>query len=287
MCTENCHGGFAAGSPASIEHNRWLKGDMNLWQSQLNFACYIATSACGISSKEHLNHPNALVRSIYRFHAYYQMRRVLRLLNVKTPLNEGFDKLDNPYDKNEFFKLCREFDTPTDPTAYKNKYYLASHQDGYYVEYTDTSFTRYIIEHSVGLTSQALVSLSESVRCYVYLILSSQEGARKTILDSPTSRQIYLDSFEELLHRSVDLSEDVSRYQKVLKYARSKVDFAIAEGVYMLPSNMQLHVGRINNYNNSLLIANSNIKIGEINHGVNAEILAREKLPMVYPTVGE
>ena len=44
---------------------------------QLNFAIYAATSVLGIS-KQHLNTRKvALLRSVYRFHAYYHIRRIL------------------------------------------------------------------------------------------------------------------------------------------------------------------------------------------------------------------
>ena len=43
----------------------------NACRCQLNFAMFCATSALDISWK-HLNHPNFLVRSVYRFHPYFQ-----------------------------------------------------------------------------------------------------------------------------------------------------------------------------------------------------------------------
>ena len=55
----------------------------------------------------------------------------------------------------------------------------------------------------------------------------------------------------------------------MLDKARSKVDFAIAEQVYMLPSDMLLKIGTIKGYNNNLLITNESVKIGIINQSVN------------------
>ena len=40
------------------------------------------------------------------------------------------------------------------------------------------SMTRWIIEKLVGFTDEGLLKISESVRAYVYLILSSQASAR-------------------------------------------------------------------------------------------------------------
>ena len=52
----------------------WNKAPMQLWQSQLNFTVFCASSACGVSSV-HLNcakHP--MVRAVYCFHVYYHVR---------------------------------------------------------------------------------------------------------------------------------------------------------------------------------------------------------------------
>ena len=47
-----------------------------------------------------------------------------------------------------------------------------------------------------------------------------------------------------------------------MQYARSKVDYAIGEFVYMLPSDMNLRIGNVRNYNNKILISSPNFKIG-------------------------
>ena len=44
---------------------------------------------------------------------------------------------------------------------------------------------------------------------------------------------------------------------------------AIAEQVYMLPSDMLLKADNIKGYNNNLLIANESVKIGIINQHIN------------------
>ena len=52
----------------------WNKAPMPLWQTQLNFAVWCASSACGISSV-HLNYTkHPMIRAVYRFHIYYHMR---------------------------------------------------------------------------------------------------------------------------------------------------------------------------------------------------------------------
>ena len=132
---------------------------------------------------------------------------------------------------------------------------------------------------SNGLTYKALNLLSDSVRGYVYLLLSAQSGARRNIMESPAARQIYLDNFNDVIERRVETAADSERYQHVLRYARSKVDFGIAEDVYMIPSNMLLKIGNIEGYNNKLLIADSNVKIGMVNIDINQKSIEKESRP--------
>ena len=47
-----------------------------------------------------------------------------------------------------------------------------------------------------------------------------------------------------------------------MQYARSKVDYAIGEFIYMLPSDMNLRIGKVRNYNNKILISSPSFTIG-------------------------
>ena len=47
-----------------------------------------------------------------------------------------------------------------------------------------------------------------------------------------------------------------------MQYDRSKVDYVIGEFIYMLPSDMNLRIGKIKNYNNKILISSPSFKIG-------------------------
>ena len=51
----------------------------HMYRCQLNFAMFCVTSALGISW-QHLNHPNLLPRSIYRFNVYFHVRLILHHL---------------------------------------------------------------------------------------------------------------------------------------------------------------------------------------------------------------
>ena len=62
----------------------WSLNPMQFWQNQLNFAVWCATTGCGVSVEDHLNAADGFLRSLYRFHAYYQIRRILK--EIKAPL---------------------------------------------------------------------------------------------------------------------------------------------------------------------------------------------------------
>ena len=85
----------------------WNKAAMRLWQTQLNFAVWCASSACGVSYA-HLNYnKHPMIRAVYRFHVYYHVRRVLKRLQTPLPHGPGFDAADNPYTESDFLKFVR------------------------------------------------------------------------------------------------------------------------------------------------------------------------------------
>ena len=52
-------------------YSDWISNHMQFWQNQLNFAVWCATTGCGVSKYNHLRHKNLMIRSMFRFHAYY------------------------------------------------------------------------------------------------------------------------------------------------------------------------------------------------------------------------
>ena len=88
-----------------VDDKLWMHRNrfpMRLWQSQLNFAVWCASSACGVSSA-HLNYAkHPMIRAVYQFHVYYHVRRVLKRLQVPLPHESSFNASDNPYTSSEF-----------------------------------------------------------------------------------------------------------------------------------------------------------------------------------------
>ena len=106
--------------------------------------------------------------------------------------------------------------------------------------------TCWIIEKSVGFTDVGLLRISESVRAYAYLIFSFQASARSSITEnmasSLTAQSAFLNNFENVVNRRVDIRGDIKHYQETLSYASSKVDHSVGEHLYMLPSDMKLRI---------------------------------------------
>ena len=134
--------------------------------------------------------------------------------------------------------------------------------------------TRWIIETSVGFTDVGLLKISESVRAYAYLILSSQTSARSGIVGNTasalTAQSAFLNNFEDIVNRRVDIKEDIKRYQDTLSYASSKVDYSVGEHLYMLPSdmNVKISLGTVG-YNNKSLVSDGKFILGK-NDEVNS-----------------
>ena len=130
----------------------------------------------------------------------------------------------------------------------------------------ENSFSRWIIEKSDGLTTLGLQKLSETVRDYAYLILTSQTSTRGPIIGHEArnldAQCVFLNTFENIVNRRVNIPEDIRRFQETLQYARSKVDYVIGKFIYMLLRDMNLWIGKVKNYNNKMLISLLSFKIG-------------------------
>ena len=250
----------------------WDHDLFTLWQSQLNFVVFCASSACGVSV-EHLNAKEPMMRSIYRFHVYYHVRRILKLLEIPLPYENSFNQYSNPYNHEKFIGICSEYGVSNDLTKWRNQKYFSTWQSRAWeigkpgMSYIkENSFSRWIIEKSNGLNTLGLQKLSETVRDYTYLILTSQTSTRGPIIGHEArnldAQRTFLNTFENIVNRRVNIPEDIRRFQKTLQYARSKVDYVIGEFIYMLPSDMNLRIGKVKNYNNKILISSPSFKIG-------------------------
>ena len=88
-----------------------------------------------------------------------------------------------------------------------------------------------------------------------------------------TAQSDFLNNFENVVNRRVNIQEDIKHYQDTLSYASSKVNYSIGENIYMLPSDMNLNIrpGTVR-YNNKILISVEKFSLGK-NEKVNSLVL--------------
>ena len=201
----------------------WEHYKFTLWQSQLNFVVFCASSACGVSV-EHMNTKEPMIRSIYRFHVHYHIRRMLKILEIPLPYENTFNQYNNPYNHEKFIGICREYGVSNDLAKWRNQKYFSAWQSRAWetgklsMSYIndDNSFSRWIIEKSEGLTTLGLQKLSETVRDYAYLILTSQTSTRGQIVGHEArnldAQRTFLNTFKNIVNRGVNIPEDIRRF---------------------------------------------------------------------------
>ena len=211
------------------------------------------------------------------------MRRILKRLQVPLPQETGFNVADNPYTESEFLKICEDYGVPNDPIRYRDEKVYWTYQRG--VRWPNNyigpdSMTMWIIEKSLDFTDVGLLKISESVRAYAHLILSSQASARSSIVGNTasalTAQSAFLNNFETFVNRRVDIRDDLKCYQDT----SSKVNYSVGENLFMLPSNIELKFKTCTvRYNDKSLVSYGNFSLGR-NDEVNAGLAKSEEETM-------
>ena len=159
-------------------------------------------------------------------------------------------------------------------TEYDTKWYSftqATTNDIMHIDYiaqgteANSAWTTFIRDDSSGFTRAGVERINDSIRTYCWAILGSQSQTRTDILGTGTAfdaQKQFLANIEDAINSPVDLPSQIARYQSTLKYARSKVDFVYGIGLYMSPSNMELRIGTIQDYNNKIVIATEGLTLG-------------------------
>ena len=148
--------------------------------------------------------------------------------------------------------------------------------------------TQWIIEKSLGFTDFGLYRISESVRAHAYLILGSQASVRSSIVgniaSALTAQSAFLNNFENVVNRRVNIQEDIKHYQDTLSYTSSKVDYSMGENIYMLPSDMNLKIKMSTvRYNSKILVSDGKFSLGK-NEKVNSLETPAMKSPQTAVT---
>ena len=253
------------GSEAKDVVSKWKNDPLQLYQGCINFAVFCATSGLGISL-EHFKMKKPLAASLVKFHFYYHVRRILYTLKVKLPSDKEFSKYSTNYDKEVYASLCKDYGVSL-TWNWSNQYVFSTYQ-GYQLTYTDAnSWARWIMPKSQGLTRQGVEMLSESIRVYVYCLLTAQSSTRSNIIGNTSpnfeAQKLFGKEVEDFVKRNMLLHEDIRRYESVLSNARSPVDYSLGEGIYMLPSDLQLKVSVKKGFTDKLKVGQS-VKAGKV-----------------------
>ena len=284
-----------------------------------------------------------MIRSVFRFHTYYQIRRILSEMECPLPSDQSFNEMNNIFNKGAFKRICAEFNIPSDSGVQADfqadfrqkldpsngmgaiRYYTVhttyshhhmrmkkekvletggdydpsrgdfttttsptSNKFGsgpshvYKIEYIEQNFKNndpmtsvgsFVLDKSNGFTQAGVARINDSIRAYVWSIVGAQSQARSSILGTGKAfdaQKQFLANVEDVINSEVDLPSSIERYQSTLQYARSKVDFVVGLGLYMIPSDMDLYIGTINGYNNLITIASDDLQLGH-NDTINEE----------------
>ena len=286
---------------------RWHNSQMDFWQTQLNFATWCATTGCGVSMHDHVNGrydfaPDSaqLSKSIFRFHVYYQTKRILHQMRAALPTDESWNALTNAYDHTAYQTICNVFGVDpqkSDWRTARGTQWLANgpgsymdrfgfHPQSYLKQSADATngFINFMLDQTQGFTHAGVERLNDSIRTYVWVILGAQDEERTPILGSRTAftaQKRLLTNMEVAITQAGETP--VSKYQSVLQYARGKLDFVLGEQLYMCPSDMMLAslADRIMGYNNEIFVATA-----AMSPGTNQTLNTEKHLPLPIPLRG-
>ena len=287
---------------------KWLSScNMSYYQNQLNFAVWCVSSGCGVSVNDHINTKENLLSSVYRFHIYYQTRKILEEMSCPIPGESIFNATDNRIDMLKYQKLCNEFEVkPLTDFRFKGgdngglgtMYNYATHigyrpfrgviynskefqfipnstNEAYKIDYVKQDaaidgWKQFLLEKSNGFTKAGLVRLDDSIRTYVYCTLGAQAQTRSNILHSAETQQYFVNLLEQNIKSLFSIPESITQYQNAINNTNARVDYVISGGLYMIPTELTLNIGSVQGYNNHILIADQSAKPGH-NANVNRE----------------
>jgi hypothetical protein len=182
--------------------------------------------------------------------------------------NNGYHPIRGvPYNPNRF-----KFIDQTTSEAIKIDYV--------YQEAASEGWKQFIPVKSNGFTRSGAVRIDDSIRNYVHCILGSQAQTRSSILKSFETQQYFVDLLEQNIKSMLSIPESIDKYQDAITKTNSRIDYVIAIGLYMIPSDLVLKVGTLIGYNNNIVVATPQMKIGQ-NEQVNAILVQAidNKLP--------
>jgi len=146
-----------------------------------------------------------LSKSIFRFHVYYQTRRILLQIRATLPTDEAWNAFNNDYDHTAYQTISNEFSVDSQPRhsdwkTTRGTQWLANwpgsnmdrfgvHPQSYLKQSVDANsgFVDFMLDQTQGFTHTGVKRLNDSIRTYVWAILGAQDKERTPILGSDTA----------------------------------------------------------------------------------------------------
>ena len=155
-----------------------------------------------------------------------------------------------------------------DPNYKANGIYFVRNDQG-----ADKQFEYFVPKYSQGITYAGLVRINQSIEAYCYCILGAQARTRSTIQGvsggAKETQREFLDRIEDsIVHKNI--LNSIQRYQEAIADTKTRLDFAVTQGVWLMPSRMVINTESIVGYNNMLVISDETMKLG-VNNDVNRE----------------
>ena len=117
----------------------------------------------------------------------------------------------------------------------------------------------------LGLTKPGLGRLNRSIEAFLYCIVGAEVNIPSSIVGQSGGRSTRSPdkNFYDFLKLKLVIEENsTKRYQYAIQEAKLKLDFAIAPGLWLIPSNLILNTESVVGYNNNLKSATTNMKFG-------------------------
>ena len=124
-----------------------------------------------------------------------------------------------------------------------------------------------------GLTKAGLGRINRSIEAFVYCILGAQVNTRTSIVSKGGGGIETQQNFGKLFESTVienDVAKSIQKYQLAVQESKSRLDLAVAPGVWLMPSNLIINTESIVGYNNALKRVTEDMKFG-VNNSVNNE----------------
>ena len=262
----------------------WKRSPFDWWQCQLNFAVWCATASCGVSHEDHLQSTDPPLHLSRLLHDLDVFWRSCALPSPEIPCTPGMitDMMTGP--SNEFvvssahhwnrtggrrwimgvkaleatastWSRQEPITTHTKPRDRSSIWWMPST-----ITTTSHAWITFILDNSNGFTKAGVERLNDSIQIYVWAILGAQAQMRSNIVKARTgfyTQKQFLPNNKDAIAYPVNILASMARYQKMLQYALTSLNFVFGIGLYL----SQLHLRNIQGYDNEVIIAGSDTAI--------------------------